>query len=60
MRNIATAMSEDNKWKAESDLRTLIEAEEIRKDSKRMKAAMAVAKEKREAMTAITEKGTTK
>lgn len=33
-------------WKAKDDMRTLAEAEEIRKDPKRFKAAMAKAKEK--------------
>lgn len=33
-------------WRAEDDLRTLTEAEKIRKDSKRLKAAQAMAKKK--------------
>lgn len=33
-------------WQAKSDMRTLAEAEEIRKDPKRYKAAMEKAKEK--------------
>lgn len=33
-------------WKAKDDMRTLAEAEEIRKDPKRYKAAMEKAKEK--------------
>ncbi|MFC4923000.1 hypothetical protein [Delftia deserti] len=33
-------------WKAKDDMRTLAEAEEIRKDPKRYKAAMAMAREK--------------
>lgn len=32
-------------WKAEHDLNTLIEAEKIKKDSKRLKAAMAKKRE---------------
>lgn len=43
-----SAASEEDEWQAESDLRTLIEAEKIRKDSKRLKAAM----KKREEMQA--------
>ncbi|WP_310636025.1 hypothetical protein [Delftia acidovorans] len=39
------AIGEDD-WQAKSDMRTLAEAEEIRKDPKRFKAAMAKAKEK--------------
>lgn len=38
--------SPDDDWKAESDLRTLIEAESIRKDAKRHAAAIACAKKK--------------
>lgn len=40
------AVKEDSKWQAESDLRTLIEADEIREDTKRLAAAKALAKEK--------------
>ena len=39
------AIGEDD-WQAKSDMRTLAEAEEIRKDPKRFKAAMAKDKEK--------------
>lgn len=38
--------SDDDKWRAESDMRTLVEAEEIRRDSKRFAAAQACAKKK--------------
>lgn len=44
---------EDSKWRAESDLRTLIEAAEIRKDKKRFAAAQACAKEKLAAMAGV-------
>mgnify|MGYP003613869839 CR=1 FL=1 len=36
----------DRDYQAESDMRTLAQAEEIRKDPKRLKAALAKAKEK--------------
>ncbi|MDO8312871.1 MAG: hypothetical protein Q7T25_13125 [Sideroxyarcus sp.] len=36
----------DKDWQAESDLRTLVEAEEIRGDPKRLAAAKACAKDK--------------
>lgn len=36
----------DKDWRAESDLRTLAEAEEIKKDPKRYKAALEKAKQK--------------
>jgi hypothetical protein len=32
----------EKKWQAESDLRTLIEAEKIKRDKARLKAAMAM------------------
>lgn len=37
---------EDKKWRAESDVRTLMEAEKIKADPKRLKAAQDMAKEK--------------
>ncbi|MDP2618638.1 MAG: hypothetical protein Q8P46_00435 [Hyphomicrobiales bacterium] len=40
------ATGEDKEWQAESDLRALIEAEKIKRDEPRMRAAM----EKRKAM----------
>jgi hypothetical protein len=36
--------AQDRKWKAESDLRALSEAEEIRRDSARVSAARGIAK----------------
>ncbi|MBD9582979.1 hypothetical protein IB269_16425 [Delftia sp. DLF01] len=44
-KSISMDASEDD-WQAKSDMRTLAEAEEIRKDSKRFKAAMEKAREK--------------
>ncbi len=43
-KNTGIGMNKD--WQAESDMRTLAEAEEIRKDPKRMKAALTKAQEK--------------
>lgn len=43
-KSIGIAM--DKEWQAESDMRTLAEAEEIRKDPKRLKSALAKAREK--------------
>jgi len=37
---------EEEKWRAESDLRTLTEAEEIKRDPKRLKYAQDCAREK--------------
>jgi len=42
----STGIAMDKEWQAESDMRTLAEAEEIRKDPKRLKAALAKAEEK--------------
>lgn len=41
-----TSIPSDTDWRAEDDMRTLAHAEEIRKDPKRLKAALAKAKEK--------------
>jgi len=38
-------MSEDEKWEIESDARTLVDAEVIKKDPKRYKKAVAKIKE---------------
>jgi len=43
-------ISEDKKWKIESDLRSLREAAEVVDDPKRFKAAMALANEQQEDM----------
>ena len=45
--------AEDKKYQAESDVRTLIDAGEIKKDKARLKAAMAKAKEQAEALKYI-------
>lgn len=37
------AIEPDNDWRAESDMRTLAEAQEIKNDPKRFKAALAKA-----------------
>jgi len=43
--NMPCASDSDEKWRAESDGRTLIEAQEIRNDSKRHKRALLQLKE---------------
>lgn len=43
----------DAKWRVESDLRTLTEAEEIRRDPARLKKAQALAKEKLAEMASV-------
>ena len=37
------AIAAEDDWRADSDMRTLIEAEQIKKDPKRLKAAQAAA-----------------
>lgn len=44
---------EEEKWKAEADMRTLIEYHEIMADNSRYKAAMACAKDKASAMEKV-------
>ena len=46
---------EDKEYMAESDLRTMIEAEKIKKDKTRYAAAMKVHKEQLAAMEEVTE-----
>ncbi len=45
--------AEDKKYHTEDDVRTLIQAGEIKKDKARYKRAMAMAKEKQEALAYI-------
>lgn len=44
--NTLSSAYNDNDWRAEEDMRTLARAEEVKKDPKRYKAALACAKEK--------------
>ncbi|GKS73673.1 hypothetical protein AVME950_02275 [Acidovorax sp. SUPP950] len=44
--SVMAASDDDRDWRAEADMRRLADAEEIRKDPKRLKAALAKAKEK--------------
>lgn len=39
-KNMIGMSKEENNWRAEDDLRTLIEAEKIKQDKSRIKAAM--------------------
>ena len=47
---------QEAEWKAENDLRTLIDAEKIKKEPSRLRAAMAKAKEQRAALETVTKK----
>lgn len=44
-RSAPSPMASENDWRAEDDLRTLIAAEKIKHDPKRMKACMAKKRE---------------
>lgn len=52
-RHSLNTISEDESWKVESDLRTLMECEAIEKDPERMKKVRALAKQKMLEVAAI-------
>ena len=54
--NLATSVAETD-WRTESDLSTLMEAEKIEKDPKRMAAAQKLAKSKLLPLAAIASEG---
>lgn len=56
-RNSQTAIGIDEEWKVESDLRTLMEAEKIEKDPKRMAKVQALAKKKMLEVASIAAEG---
>lgn len=45
--------ADEKEWRAESDLRTLIDAEKIKADAPRLKAAMAKQAEMKKSLTAL-------
>jgi hypothetical protein len=45
--------SDEKKWQAERDARALKEAEEVRQDDKRLKAAMKVIEQEKKAIDAV-------
>lgn len=47
---------EENDWRAEDDMHTLVAAQKIKADSKRYKAAMAKIKEKAEMLNKMADK----
>lgn len=49
-----TAVAEEKDWRAEDDMRTLMNAEEIKNDPKRLAAAKAAAKKKLIELAAVT------
>lgn len=56
----STSPSVDDKWRVESDVRTLVDAQTIRNDPKRFAAAKKLAKEQAEKMQAIGAQGAKK
>ncbi len=44
--NVSRANAEEKRWRAEADLSTLIEAEKIKRDKDRLKAAMKMRRER--------------
>ena len=52
----AVSKAEEARWRAESDSRTLMQAEEIKRDSARMKAAQAQAKKQMEELARVVKK----
>jgi hypothetical protein len=52
----AVDVAQDMKWQAEQDLRTLVEANVIKADGKRYKAAIAEGKEQKKAINDIVKK----
>ena len=59
MGKAAVAISDkkrEEKWQAESDLRTLVESSVIKADGKRYKAAIAEGKEQKKAINDVTKK----
>lgn len=59
MTSISMRKQED-KWQVESDMRTLVEAEEIKRDPKRLAAAQKCAKEKMLEVAAVAGQADTK
>ena len=49
----AAIPAEEAEWRADSDLRTLIEAEKIKRDPKRLRAAMRKRREMQSELKAI-------
>lgn len=49
----SVAVNEDKKWRAECDLRTLMDAKEIKADKKRMAAVKKLAAEKLQDMASV-------
>jgi hypothetical protein len=53
--NKAIAMKDEDKWRVEDDMRTLMQAREIQRDPKRMAAVRKLAQEKMADMKKLTQ-----
>lgn len=58
--NKISMRKEEERWQAESDMRTLIEAEKIKADPKRLAAAQKCAKDKMMEVAAVAVEGAEK
>ncbi|CAN7343464.1 hypothetical protein LJR074_001961 [Acidovorax sp. LjRoot74] len=56
-KSLSTAVPSENDWRTESDMSTLIEAEKIEKDPKRMAAVRKLAKSRLMGLAAIAAEG---
>jgi hypothetical protein len=56
-KSLSTAVPSENDWRAESDLSTLMEAEKIEKDPKRMAAVRKLAQTRLLGLAAIAAEG---
>lgn len=52
-----TMAAQEKEWQADSDMRTLIEAEKIKKDKPRFRRAMKKAKEQRDQLAQVMSNG---
>lgn len=51
----AISSYDDSGWRAQSDMRTLVDAQEIRNDPKRLKAALAEAKKQADGLASLSD-----
>lgn len=56
-KSLSTAVADETDWRVESDLNTLLEAEKIKKDPKRMAAVSKLAKAKMLSMASVAQEG---
>ena len=59
-KSLGAAVADETDWRVESDLNTLLEAEKIEKDPKRMAAVSKLAKTKMLSMASVAQEGADK